>query len=103
MPAKPQHTRREHTRFTLAEPRKPPRKRTPRVTTFLKFLDANPGQWAIFRTFPTQGHEARKRVHDYRTWYGPRGYEFTHEIDGKVTKLYGRKVVPELADNTRDC
>lgn len=102
MAPRSQHTTAHNTRFTLAEPRSYARKRTPRVTTFLKFLDANPGQWAVFRTFPTKGHVARKRVHDYRTWYGPKGYEFTHEIDGKTTKLYGRKVAPELADNTHD-
>lgn len=95
------HTKREQHTFVLAEPQTAPKKHTVRVTTFLKFLDANPGQWAIFRTYPKKGHIARHRVREYRRWYGHRGYEFTHDTEGDTTTIYGRKIAVQLADNTR--
>lgn len=84
--------------FTLAEPE--PR-HTRGAQTFLSFLDANPGQWAIYRRYNTSRRVARVKASQWRKQFGHLGYEFTHRIDAEGSTLYGRKHTVGLADNTQ--
>ena len=87
------------TPYQLADPE---RKHTRSRHTFFEFLDANPGQWAIYKEYTGNTRVARIKACQWRKAYGHLGYDFTQRVANGSSTLYGRKVVPELADNTRD-
>ena len=86
---------RQHT-FAFKDPNTVERAPRGRITHFLRFLDANEGQWAVLREYAdyAQG-KARKR--EYRRKYGPAGYEFTQRKNAAGgSTIYGRKVAHQL-------
>jgi hypothetical protein len=64
----------------------------PLMSEFVKFLDANPGIWAVFHTYKSK-QSGYQRASDARKRYGTK-YEFVarHTEDG--TTVYGKKNTP---------
>lgn len=64
--------------------------------TFVAFLDANPGVWAVFHTYASKNSASTRRK-TMRRQYSHLGYDFTtrHEADGFT--VYGRKRAAPLA------
>ena len=78
------------THFSISSPG-PVRKgagATPPLAAFISFLEANPGQWGLYHTYPTKqsGHQ---RVTRANHTYGPRGFTFTSRVTPDGVAVYG--------------
>ena len=74
----------------------------PNFDDFLKFLDANPGLWAVYYAYPTKDASTLKARRANKA-HGARGYEFLTRRGPEGFKLYGRKLAHTLASNTAEC
>lgn len=86
--------------FALERPHTPRVPHTvPHIGDFLKFLDANPGLWAVYHTYPTRNasHHKKRRLGKA---FGHLGYEFATRLTPEGSKLYGRKLAHTLASHT---
>lgn len=84
------------TRFSISAPG-PVRKGVrfaPPFATFVSFLEANPGQWGLFHTYPTHqsGHQ---RVTRANSTHGPKGFRFTSRVTPEGVAVYGIFVGPK--------
>lgn len=71
----------------------------PHFDDFLKFLDANPGLWAVYYAYPTKDASTLKARRANKA-HGARGYEFVTRRGPEGFKLYGRKLAHTLAPHT---
>lgn len=63
----------------------------PLMGEFVRFLDANPGVWAVFHTYSAK-QSGYQRASDAQKKYGAE-YEFVARRTEEGTTVYGRKLV----------
>jgi hypothetical protein len=65
-----------------------PSSTAPPFEAFTAFLEANPGHWAIYHTYPTS-QSGRQRVTRARRTWGKRGFVFVSRVTHDGVAVYG--------------